>query len=430
MGKLVFVNRFFYPDQSATSQLLSDLAFEFASRGKAVCVITSRTGYRARTADLPSREKLLGVEIYRTPSTHFGRERPLGRLVDYLTFYLTCLWRLLLTTRRGDVVIGMTDPPMINVATQWIARLRGAHCVSWFQDVFPDVARVAGESTRFRYATEFLSAVLGRVAATANRRVDAAVVLGHGMQRRMLSFGVRPDRIRLISNWSDLERVQPVAHPDNPFRQQWAPGGEFIVGYSGNMGVAHDLRPLLDAADRLRDEPSIRFLLIGEGKQCSTLKAFAAARGLSNVSFLPYQPRDQLRLSLSAIDLHVVSLRPSMEGLIVPSKFFGIAAAGRPTLFLGADTGEIATLIEANRCGVTVDETDVDRLTNQIRALAADPERCRAMGEAARTLAEKDFSLSRTVELWANLLAGFHDDALPAQPLHRPIEQTQAPDRR
>lgn len=431
MGKLIFVNRFFYPDQSATSQLLSDLAFEFAHRGRTVCVIASRTGYDARTAALPAAEQIRGVQVYRTASTRFGRSRPWGRLADYLTFYVSSVWRLLRTTRRGDVVIGMTDPPMLNVATQVIARLKGARSVSWFQDVFPDVARAAGTGTRFHLAVELASAVLGRVAAGANRHVDAAVVLGQGMQRRMLVFGGRPERTRLISNWSDLERVRPVAHQDNPLRHEWAPGGEFLVGYSGNMGIAHDLRPLLDAAERLRDQPAIRFLLIGEGKQRASLEAVARSKGLTNVSFLPYQAREQLHFSLSAIDLHVVSLRPSMEGLIVPSKFFGVAAAGRPTLFLGSATGEIAMLIRANDCGVTVEDAnvDVDRLTDQILALANDPARCRAMGAAARHAAERDFSLNRTVELWNGLLADLQAGAWQPPALHRPIEQAQAPER-
>ena len=426
MGKLIFINRFFYPDQSATSQLLSDLAFELAGHGETVCVIASRTGYHARASTLPPTEQIRGVQVFRTSSTRFGRSRPLGRLADYLTFYLTSLWRLARTTRRGDVVIGMTDPPMLNVATQLVARLRGAHSVSWFQDVFPDVAKVAGAGTRFQHATELASTVLGRVAAAANRRVDAAVVLGHGMQRRMLAFGVRPERIRLISNWSDIEGVRPVPHEDNPLRQKLAPGGEFIVGYSGNMGLAHDLRPLLEAAERLHGFPAIRFVLIGEGLQRAGLEALARDKGLTNVTFLPYQPRNQLSLSLSAIDLHVVSLRPQMEGLVVPSKFFGIAAAGRPTLFLGSATGEIARLIQTYGCGVTVEDGNVEQLTEQIRAFAAAPRRCAAMGAAARTMAEQEFSLSRTVESWNALLADLRKGGPQTRPLPRPIEQAQA----
>lgn len=430
MGRIIFVNRFFFPDQSATSQLLSDLAFEFAARGQQVAVISSRSGYEPGTAPLPRDETVQGVAVHRTGSTRFGRDRALGRLADYLTFYVTGMWRLLWLTRRGDVVVAMTDPPMLNVATLIVARLRGARNVSWFQDVFPEVAQIAGAGTRYRFATGTGGIVLGMIAGWANRRSDASVVLGERMHARMLQHRVRPERLRLISNWSDLERVHRVRHADNPLRRQWAPDDEFIVGYSGNMGVAHDLRPLLAAAERLLDCPTIRFVFIGQGKQRAGLEAQVRERKLRNVTFHPYQPRDQLHLSLGAIDLHAVSLRPSMEGLIVPSKFFGVAAAGRPTLFLGDPDGEVAQLIRKYQCGIAVDAGDVDGLVRVIRQLAGDPDLCDQMGTAAREMAEREFSLSRTVELWNGLLA---DLDLSAGPTTRmvppPVERAGAPER-
>ena len=142
--KVVFVNRFFHPDHSATSQLVSDLAFHLADRGCAVAVVTSRLGYQGREPVFVGREQVRGVEIHRTWTSHFGRSTLAGRAVDYLTFYLSSFWCLLRLAEPGDVIVSKTDPPLISVVAGCAAFLRRARLINWVQDLFPEIQTAAG----------------------------------------------------------------------------------------------------------------------------------------------------------------------------------------------------------------------------------------------------------------------------------------------
>ena len=184
------------------------------------------------------------------------------------------------------------------------------------------------------------------------------VAIGEGMRKRLLDLGVDPARVDVIHNWSDDERIQPLSAEANPLRGEWGLDGKFVVGYSGNLGRAHEYETLLAAADRLRGERNLVFLFIGGGASMDGLRAEAQARGIENLIFRPYQAAERLRESLAVPDVHLVVLRPEMEGLIVPSKFYGIAAAGRPTIFVGSRDGEIAGLLSAGEAGFAVDQGD------------------------------------------------------------------------
>jgi glycosyltransferase involved in cell wall biosynthesis len=180
---------------------------------------------------------------------------------------------------------------------------------------------------------------------------------------------------------------------------------KFVVGYSGNMGRAHEFATLLDAAHRLRDDSDIMFVFIGAGAQRAAIEEEVKRRGLTNVLFQPYQPRERLALSLSVPDLHIISLRPQLEGLIVPSKFYGIAAAGRPTLFIGDADGEIPRILNAYQCGATVSIGDVDSMLRYIRSLAQGNNGLRdQQGNNARMAFEREFSQSLAVDAWRQLL--------------------------
>jgi colanic acid biosynthesis glycosyl transferase WcaI len=132
----------------------------------------------------------------------------------------------------------------------------------------------------------------------------------------------------------------------------------------------------------------------------------AVRRGLKSVAFQAYQPRERLSESLSAADVHIVALRPELEGLIVPSKFYGVAAAGRPTIFISARDGEIARLIARNACGATVAIGDGAGVAEAVRKMARDLDGCRMMGERARVLCEAQFSKRRAIDAWHELLNG------------------------
>jgi colanic acid biosynthesis glycosyl transferase WcaI len=397
--KIVFLNRYFYPDHSATSQMLSDLAFHLATQGQFVHVITSRQRYDDSGAALPSFELVRGVAVHRVWTSRFGRDRLPGRALDYLTFYLFAAARLVGLLRKGDVVVAKTDPPLISVPTALVGRLRRARLVNWLQDLFPETAERLG----LRFAAGPVGACLRWCRNLSLRAAQANVVVGERM--RAVVEGFAPGSTNAIHNWADGSAIRPIAQGANPLRAQWGLDGKFVVGYSGNMGRAHEFGTIIDAAERLRGEPGIVFLFIGDGSERETLEREARARGLTNVLFQPYQLRTALTESLSVADVHLVSLRPELEGLIVPSKFYGIAAAGRSTIFVGAHDGEIARLIAAHGCGLTVPTGASKTLAEAVRSLRDDPERLAGMGNAARHLFETRFDQRMAMKRWEDVLA-------------------------
>ncbi|WP_400768061.1 glycosyltransferase family 4 protein [Methylosinus sporium] len=403
---LIFVNRYFYPDHSATSQMLSDLAFGLRARGHDVRVITSRQRYDAPDDLLPAHEVVGGVEVFRAWTSHFGRGDLIGRAVDYATFYFSAAWRLLRLAQAGDTIIAETDPPMLSVVVAPIAHWRGALLVNWIQDLFPEVAEAVGLGRR--QLPRFVYGALRMLRDASLRSAAMNVALGEKMAARLSSLGVASDRIAVIPNWADAELIRPIAPKDNPARTEWGLDGAFVVGYSGNLGRAHDYRAPLDAIERLSGASSanlkIRWLFIGGGALYDAFARELRAKGLQDVLFAPYQPRERLSESLSAADVHLVCLRPDLEGSIVPSKFYGVAAAGRPTIFIGDDDGEIARIVRRQDLGCVSPQGDGEQLAARILTLAQDPDRRRDIGARARRLCMEEFDKRVALDRWERLL--------------------------
>ncbi|MCW5693229.1 MAG: glycosyltransferase family 4 protein [Pseudolabrys sp.] len=401
MPRIIFLNRFFYPDHSATSQILSDLAFHLAARGRDVNVVTSRQRYDAPGARLPPHELIRGVNVTRVRTSEFGRAALPGRAIDYASCYAGMARAAAALTRPDDIVIAKTDPPLLSLLGAMIARRRKAHLINWLQDLYPEVASATG--------VPLMNGAAGRALASLRdrslRAARANVVIGHAMAQRLHRLGVPPHRVHVIANWSDDETIVPRPIADHPLRRDWQLEGQFVVGHSGNLGRTHDVDALLAAAGRLRDRRDIVFVFIGGGTQFDAIRRRAEQDGLgATMRFFSYQPREALPLSLTLPDLHWLSLRPSLEGLIFPSKFYGIAAAGRPMLALTAPGSELANLIARHGCGVAAAPDDAAALAQTIAGLAADPERCAAMGRRARAMLEAQFSRRAALAQWEEIL--------------------------
>lgn len=398
--KIVFVNRYYAPDHSATSQMLTDLAAALAAAGADVHVVTSRLRYGDASASLPARESIDGVEVHRVWSPSFARGRLGARGLDDLGFSVAASVALFRLVRRGDVVVAKTDPPLVMVPAGWVARRRGARIVNWLQDVFPEVAAELG----VKLARGLPGLLLRWLRNRSLRGASANVVVGHRMRDRISALGVDPRNIVVIANWADGATLRPVAPGANALRAEWGIGDRFVVGYSGNMGRAHELATLLDAAALLAARSDIVFLFVGDGVQKSALVHRAAERGLTNVRFEPYQARARLAASLSAADVHVVSLHPGLEGLVVPSKFYGIAAVGRPIVYIGDPDGEIGTIIGAADCGMRVAPGDAAALAASLVALCEEPDRRARLGGNARRTFEARYDKPIAVARWQELL--------------------------
>ncbi len=422
--RLFFVNRYFHPDHSATSQMLSDLVFALARRGHRITVVTSRLGYEDPLARYPRRETISGVDIVRVATTRFGRAGLAGRAVDYVTFYLATAWALLLEVRRGDVIIAKTDPPLLGLVTMPVARLRGARQVNWLQDIFPEVAIELGMGRALPW--RILFSTLRRWRDRVLRKAALNVVIGDRMADVVRRLGVLPERIRVIPNWADGEVVRPVPAETNGLRHAWGLDDTFVVGYSGNLGRAHDIETMIDAmalteagmagqigALRVGALPvqqptsvkAITWLFVGGGAKMGALRDEAGRRQHARVQFHPYQPRAQLAESLSVPDVHLITLQPALEGLIVPSKYYGIAAAGRPAIFVGDPDGEIARILTRTQTGFVVAAGDSEGLARIILSLARDPHLAIEYGRRARALLERTHDLPFAVAAWEDAIS-------------------------
>lgn len=378
--RLLFINQYYWPDHASTAQHLTDLAEDLAARGHEVHVACSRGGYREKSPRPPRHEQHNGVSIHRVEATSLGRKNTLRRMVDYLSFYVRALW-LGLFLPRFDVVVTLTTPPIIGLIGTILRRLKGSRHVYWSMDLHPDASLALGKMSRRNPVVR----LLGWLSDTVYRQADKVVVLGPYMADRVAAKRVRPERLATIPVWSRRDEIYPMDREGHPLREDLGLEDKFVAMYSGNLGLAHSFDEFLDAARQLRHRDDIVFLFVGDGPRLIEVSAAKTAEGLENVQLLKYFPREMLHISLSVADVHLISMREEMTGIVVPGKLYGAMASGRPTLFVGPDHCESADTIRQADCGATIRLGDVDGLVAAIEGFAADPDASREIGRRGRS---------------------------------------------
>ena len=388
--RFVFINRFYWPDEPATAQLLADLAEALVASGHSVSVVASHPGGKEPTSGLQR-----GVAIFRVRGTRLDRFGLFGKLSDYATFYVGSLCVVIAKVRSRDIVVPLTDPPLLGIGVWIAARLRGAKLVHWVQDVYPEIATTL---TSQRWLQ-----IIAPLRNLAWRRAEACVVLGTDMARVLEKAGVKTARLALVPNWAPAGLTAQLSASADGLRARWDLKGKFVVLYSGNLGRVHDLTPMLEVAEHLRTHPHIVFLFIGAGAQLSTLKSAAESRGLTNIRFHPPRPRADLAVSLALGDLHLVTVLSGCESFVFPSKLYGIAAVGRPVLFMGPKGCEIASVVETHRFGRTFSRDQIAPMTQTIHWLSIAPAECAEMGRAATAFSLVSGGAVDAARRWAAL---------------------------
>jgi colanic acid biosynthesis glycosyl transferase WcaI len=387
MSRLILVNRYFHPDQSATSQLLTDLAVHLAGRHQ-VLVLTSRQLLEQPQARLAGRDVLGGIQIRRLWSTALGRGSLPGRALDYASFLAGAgLW-LLFRIGRGDIILAKTDPPLLGVVTTLATLGRSVRRIQWLQDLYPETA------IRLGVVRDGLLVRMARALRDWSlRRSHLVVTVSAGMQ----------DRLRPMAGAARVEHLPNWADDCAPEADGKAPRAQLVVGYSGNLGRAHPIEGLLQLAEAPPDS-SLRFLISGGGAHYERLRARVQKLKRADWTFLPYQPRDQVAALLRRSDVHLVLLDPRVEKLIFPSKIYGILAAGRPILHLGDPAGEVAALVRAHGCGWSVPADSGPEIQAVLERLAGAPEELAEAGRRARAAYERHFSRAVALARWDALL--------------------------
>ena len=392
--RLLVLNQYYWPGVEATAHLLTELCEALASEYD-VRVITGRLlGYE----DEPDYEARNGVEIVRVHSTAFDRAPLYQRASNYFT-YLARALRRGLTGPRPDVVLCMTDPPMVGDIALVVARRYRVPLVVVSQDVFPEIAVEVG-----RLRNRYLVALLGFTTRFYLRRADRVVAIGETMRRRLEAKSVRPERLHVIPNWVDTTAIVPQPR-DNDWARERGLVDRFVVMHSGNIGHAQDLATLIRAGASLQDLDRLAVLLIGFGARHAEYVALVRELGADNVSFVDYQERATLPFSLASADLHFVGLARGLSGYVVPSRLYGVLAASRPVLVAADEDSETARLTRRIGCGIVVPPGRPDLVAAEIRRAAAGEYDLAEMGRLGREWVEAEGGRERALERYRLLLA-------------------------
>lgn len=375
--KFAIISQVYVPDPAAVGQHLADVAEELARRGHDVIVYTASRGYDDPSMRYPARETLNGVDVRRLPVSSFGKNSILIRLAGGAAFLAQAVTRAL-GQGRIDAVLVSTSPPIAPLAGIALRALRGTRVKYWVMDVNPDQAVALGlarPGSRGVRAFEWM-----------NRKIlshaDDVVVLDRFMAERMTSKNDVGERMTVLPPWPAEDMVEPIPHEENPFRREHVRDGERVVMYSGNHGPSNPLKTILDAAIRLTDEARLKFMFVGGGVG----KTEVDAADSPNIVSLPYQPLDRLKYSLSAADVHVVTVGNDIPGIVHPSKVYGAMAAGRPILLIGPAENHVADIMAGHDIGWHVAHGDVDAAVAVLKEIASAPdEALKAKGERART---------------------------------------------
>ncbi len=387
--RVIFVNRVYWPATAATAQLLTDLAEGLAVLGWSVHVIATGEGHTSRN----------GVTIHRTgPGAQHGGL--ISRARNYRRFLKDAGTQVAALARPGDIVVPMTDPPMLGATITRAAVGSGAKVVHWIQDIYPEIA-----ATHFGFLAGMFTGRLRSRRDTTWHNAAACVTLGEDMTELLTEHGVLRSRITIVSNWAPRELHTLATDADVAAqRELWKLNDRFIVAYSGNFGRVHEFATIMDAATRLRNDPKIVFLFVGSGARFNQITPLARRRKLANIRLLPPTPRTALPASLRAADAHLVSLLPAYRHLVYPSKLAGVLAAGRPVLFVGPPNGEITRLVKQTACGTAFAPGNAAELADEIVRLAKDAELRQSQSANARAVYEQGFTGDAALARWNDLL--------------------------
>jgi len=386
---IAFFNRSFYPDTAATGQLLTDLCEglvqEYGCKVSVVAGVpllpTNDNGVATTSGRLFTRERYQGIEILRARGTRFSKRHFLGRFSNYVSYFLSACYAGLYLD-RPDVVVALTDPPIVGLAAYLAARRFGVPLVMSYRDIFPEVARLLED-----FQSETVNRVLHGVNCFLVRHAERSVALGETMRYRLIEGkGADAARTVVIPDWADCTEIVP-GPKRNPFSLAHGLAETFVVMHSGNIGLSQGLETVVQAAAYLKEFPDIQLVFVGEGVKKPDLEAQARTMGLQNVRFLPYQPKERLAESFATADVFIISLQQGLAGYIVPSKLYGILAAGRPYVAAVEETCEVAAITQQYNCGLVVKPGDAAALAQQILTLYHDRELAHYLGTHARQAA-------------------------------------------
>ncbi|MDY7015339.1 MAG: glycosyltransferase family 4 protein [Cyanobacteriota bacterium] len=385
---LLIITQFYPPDFAATGQLISELAAQLSDLKMQVSIFTGQPGYAFNKESAPQREIAERVSIQRSRTSRILPLRIRGRAINGLLFCLRAAMHLLKTAKNRDILMVTTEPPYLPVMGYLANLAFGLPYVCLIYDLYPDAAVELNVLPPKHWLVRFWNGCNRQIW----KRARAVVVLSSTMKQRIVAKSPAiADKVTIVPSWADPKLIEPLDKRRNWFAQKFDLAERFVVLYSGNLGRCHDLDTILCAAQHLRDEP-IQFVFIGRGAKLEGCLEQVQSLNLINCQFLPYQDKSVLPYSLTACDLSLVSIGPGLEGVIAPSKLYGILAAGCPVAAICASDSYLRQLLNDANCGRAFDNGDSLGLAHFIRDLAANPRKGLRFGRSGRRYLEQHFT--------------------------------------
>ncbi len=410
--KVTILTEYFYPEEASTAQLLTSLATGLQGDFD-VSVITSQPNYHPgdENESVPDRGTHQGVSIERVSATRLDKDNLIYRVINWITFCLLVFWRLVRSHGENEVVLVLSNPPVLPFAAWAAKHIRGFSYAYLIYDMYPDfpvaLNMVSGDN--------FVVKIWEQAMRMVYRDADRIVVLGDSMKRRLKNkmnsdHSFSPERITVIPNWEDGDFIAPISKSENPFARKQGLVEPFTLLYSGNIGRFHELRTAIDAIRLLEDHgrSDIQFVVIGEGARKQEHQRYVKQQGIENVCFLPFQPMDRLSETLTACDASLVGIIPEVEGMCVSSKLYSSLAAGRPILAVVGENDEVSRVVAEEECGAHIRPGDAEGAAETLASWADQPDAAETLGQRARTAFEKKYTRSHAVEAYTRLFDQMH----------------------
>lgn len=400
---ILFVNQNYYPDLVSAGQRLTDLAEYLVRDGFEVSVVCGRGGYEGESENAPLQEIRNGVHIRRLRTPNFGRSTDLGRITDYAAFFAQALGHVLART-SPDYIVTLTTPPLVNVIGAVAYALKGQRYGIWSMDLHPDGEKALGMITE-----EGLPArALDTLNNAAHRQADFVVALGRRMAERIEKKGVSANDITVFPMWT--KGMHGVEDEDNPYLDEFGLRDKFVVLYAGNAGLFHQFEEICDCMRQFKNHEDVYFLFVGGGPRRNEIESYAQTHRIENFEYHDYVPRENLKYVLSLADVHLLSLRPEIAGIAVPSKLYDSMMSARPAVMVGPKSSETAHTIQEGEFGFVIDPTNrspeavTERLVESIETLYEKPDLRREMGQRGSALYAREYAQDVVCGKWSRFL--------------------------
>lgn len=410
--RLLIVCQLFYPELVSTGQTLTELAEQLAALGVDVEVLCGPPTVLGRRKKVPKRLEHKGIRVRRVWGTRFPKLSLLGRVVNQVSFVISAFLYLLWHRPKKPILV-LTNPPFLAMACAVLRRLRlGPPYIYLVFDVYPDTAIHLGLLREEAWLTRLWE----RLNLSTYKRAAGIIVIGRCMRdvivRKLSQGGLAVDgKLHHIPVWCDDEAIAFTDAGCQGLAEELGVKNKFVVGYFGNMGRFHDIETIMAAAERLRDEPDVVFLFVGDGHKKQWAVDRARERGLHNCKFHGYVAREQLGHLLHLADVGLVSLLEGQEGLSVPSKTFGLMAAGVPVLAVMSECSEIAQVVSEEACGQVIRPGDSLSLAEGILEYYRNKSKRQSAGQRSIDAIRNKYNLHEVAVSYRQLIESVRDQA-------------------